>query len=362
MIYSRYFLLFIVYSVIGWIFESIYCTIHDKCWENRGFLYGPVIPIYGVGATAITVLVHMLMHAEHAELPPLQIFLICFFGSMVLEYSTHWALEKLFHACWWDYSNLPLNINGRICLPASLLFGLSGLGVIYGLNPILHTWSGEVSDLSAELGGMLMLVIFVMDATLTISALTNFEIHVRNAEQAWNDRMESAVNTAYTKTAGAVDAVQTKTAAAIESAQTRTAGAVSAVQTKTVAAIESAQTRTAGAVSVVQTKTAAAIESAQTRTAGAVSAVQTKTAAAIETAQTRTAAALGNARMTQEAYTSEAMKSIAGNMSAMHQSAIRRIKKVRVPGNPLHRELSECTHLYLKRHRSLDEKMEKASD
>ena len=63
-----------------------------------------------------------------------RIFLICFFGSIVLDYTTSWALEKLFHAYWWDYSDVICNINGRVCLPASIGFGLAGILVFYALD------------------------------------------------------------------------------------------------------------------------------------------------------------------------------------------------------------------------------------
>ena len=78
---SRYFVYFVIFSFFGWIYESIYCTIKSKRWENRGFLYGPLCPIYGAGGVGIT--------------------------AIVLEYGTSWTLEKLFHAYWWDYSEMP---------------------------------------------------------------------------------------------------------------------------------------------------------------------------------------------------------------------------------------------------------------
>ena len=116
---SRYFVYFIIFSCMGWIYESIYCTIRAKKWENRGFLYGPLCPIYGAGGVAITAIADFISAHTDATFTWWQIFLVAFLGSIVLEYGTSWALEKLFHAYWWDYSSMPLNINGRVCFPYS---------------------------------------------------------------------------------------------------------------------------------------------------------------------------------------------------------------------------------------------------
>ena len=75
-----------------------------------------------------------------------QIFLVAFLGSIVLEYGTSWALEKLFHAYWWDYSSMPLNINGRVCFPYSVGFGVAGLIVVYFIAPFTNLTSRKLSD------------------------------------------------------------------------------------------------------------------------------------------------------------------------------------------------------------------------
>ena len=92
---SRLFVCFIVYGFLGWIYESIFCILHDKSWENRGFLYGPCIPLYGVGAVVAQILF------VDAPLGKLQtsyfaIFMICAIGSFILEYGTSYVLEKKF--------------------------------------------------------------------------------------------------------------------------------------------------------------------------------------------------------------------------------------------------------------------------
>ena len=144
---SRYFVYFIIFSCMGWIYESIYCTIRAKKWENRGFLYGPLCPIYGAGGVAITAIADFISAHTDATFTWWQIFLVAFLGSIVLEYGTSWALEKLFHAYWWDYSSMPLNINGRVCFPYSVGFGVAGLIVVYFIAPFTKLITGWMSPI-----------------------------------------------------------------------------------------------------------------------------------------------------------------------------------------------------------------------
>ena len=80
----RYFVYFVVFSFLGWIYESIFCTVKNRQWENRGFLYGPMVPIYGVGASAL-VGVGELINTYVGSYTWWQIFLIGYVGSIVLE-------------------------------------------------------------------------------------------------------------------------------------------------------------------------------------------------------------------------------------------------------------------------------------
>lgn len=111
MIVLEYFIWF-----MGWVYESLAMTIWTGKWENRGFLFGPLIPIYGFGDITLTIVLSIY------HLSNLQVFILSVLGSVILEISTSILLEKLFHAYWWDYSGVPLNFQGRICLPASLGF------------------------------------------------------------------------------------------------------------------------------------------------------------------------------------------------------------------------------------------------
>ena len=151
---------------MGWIYESIYCTIRAKKWENRGFLYGPLCPIYGAGGVAITAIADFISAHTDATFTWWQIFLVAFLGSIVLEYGTSWALEKLFHAYWWDYSSMPLNINGRVCFPYSVGFGVAGLIVVYFIAPFTKFITGWMSPIWYEFFSLLLMGFLAVDLSL----------------------------------------------------------------------------------------------------------------------------------------------------------------------------------------------------
>ena len=99
---SKYFVYFVIFSVMGWVYESAFCTIKTGKWQNRGFLYGPLCPIYGVGAASITFIVDEAEAHGLSDQEWWKIFLIVFFGSIVLEYVSSYVLEILFYASWFD--------------------------------------------------------------------------------------------------------------------------------------------------------------------------------------------------------------------------------------------------------------------
>ena len=215
------FIWFVIYSIFGWIYESTYCTINERRWENRGFLYGPVCPIYGIGITFIILMWHVA-EARGIDLAWWQIFLCSFIGSIILEYSTHWALEKLFHAYWWDYSNMPLNVNGRICLPASLLFGVGGLAVVRLLYVPTLALTAEVSETFIEVISLLLMALIAADTAITVSALSRFARAAGRLNDSVNAHMEQFV-------AGAVEKGEAAAAGLAE----RRDGAVDAIDSLT---------------------------------------------------------------------------------------------------------------------------------
>jgi len=194
---NRYIVIFIIFSVFGWVWESVYCTARERKWANRGFLFGPLCPIYGCG-TLIGLAVYDLAGAGTLpELNAWQSFAAGFLVSMVLEYPTSWALEKLFHARWWDYSRVPLNINGRTSVPTSLAFGLASILLMKVLLP----WAdGLLSRLPPALMNALALLTVAelsADVTLTASSLTDFQKRVAEVEAGFQEHMTDLVARLY---------------------------------------------------------------------------------------------------------------------------------------------------------------------
>lgn len=198
MIISQYFNELIIFSFLGWVYESIYCTLKEKTWQNRGFLFGPICPIYGFGATGAVILFGRIIPAltNRTEPPIWQIFLICMIGTAVIEYSTSYVLEKCFHAVWWDYSHVPMNINGRVCLPASLAFGFAGCIIVHFVFPIVYKLEAMNIPLLTELTSLLFMAALTADVILSVSALTDLLAKVEKADQEFNIMMEGATEKA----------------------------------------------------------------------------------------------------------------------------------------------------------------------
>ena len=126
-----YFLLFMIYSVIGWCMEVTCKLIQYKRFINRGFLIGPYCPIYGYGAILITILLKKYIY------DPWVLFVMAILVCGTLEYLTSFFMEKIFKARWWDYSQRKFNINGRVCFGTIIPFGILGLFIMYVSNPFL---------------------------------------------------------------------------------------------------------------------------------------------------------------------------------------------------------------------------------
>ncbi len=198
MIVSTLFNEFIVFSFMGWIYECLFCTIVDKRWDNRGFLFGPVCPIYGVGAvTALTIFYRIAgaFNVDFQHTGIAYVFLICMFGTAVIEYTTSYVLEKVFHAVWWDYSNAPLNINGRVCLPASLAFGVAGVIIVRYFFPVVLMAENKLGKypVMTELVSLIFMAVFAADLVLTVQSLTDLLSKVEAAEKEFNIRLEGTV-------------------------------------------------------------------------------------------------------------------------------------------------------------------------
>lgn len=160
----HYFLLFLFYSVCGWILEVICKLVSDKKFVNRGFLIGPYCPIYGWGALIMTLLLQKYLD------DPITLFIMIILVCSILEYFTSYVMEKLFRTRWWDYSNYRFNINGRICLETMIPFGLFGFFIMYIVNPWIL---GVISQIPTTLLYIISILLFLI---ILIDTLTSFKI------------------------------------------------------------------------------------------------------------------------------------------------------------------------------------------
>ncbi len=162
------FVLFIIYSFLGWIIETIYCSINDKKFANRGFLVGPICPIYGTAAILMIIFLQKYINE------PLTLFVLAVVLCSVVEYIVSFIMEKLFNTRWWDYSKRLFNINGRICLSNAVCFGALGLLLLYFINPILLSLIFKMPLFLLNIIFISLLIIFLIDFIFSFSIISKF--------------------------------------------------------------------------------------------------------------------------------------------------------------------------------------------
>lgn len=147
---------FLIYSMLGWLVESIYMSVCNRKLTNRGFMRGPMCPIYGVGALTVYFLLRPVCH---------NIFLLYFSGALVatsLEYVTAKVMLRIFGEVWWDYSQKPFNYKGILCLESTIAWGFYTLGLFLflhkGVEYIVNSYSFQTGT---RLGSVLILIFSV---------------------------------------------------------------------------------------------------------------------------------------------------------------------------------------------------------
>lgn len=151
------FLVFLIYSFCGYILEIIFCSFSYKKIVNRGFLFGPWCPIYGVGS--LLILLTLLKYKY-------SIALVFIFGILItttIEYYTSYILEKIFHNKWWDYSDRKDSINGRICIGNMIGFGIGSLVIIYIAQPFILSFLGIFHQYILNILAIILALIFIAD-------------------------------------------------------------------------------------------------------------------------------------------------------------------------------------------------------
>lgn len=209
MLVAQYFNTFIIISFAGWIYECLYCTICEKHWENRGFLFGPVCPIYGSGFVLVMLFFgYMPFLKQGYNSPPWLVFLICAVMSAIIEYFTSLLLEKVFHAVWWDYNNMPLNLHGRISLPTTCAFGLTGIFVVRFFMPFLASLELIRFAEFNELLALIFMLLLGIDISLTVASLTNMMERMAGIQKAFDKRMQAGYELAASAPATVVNAAK----------------------------------------------------------------------------------------------------------------------------------------------------------
>ncbi len=162
------FLIFIVYSFLGWCLEVIFHIYTDKKLINRGFLHGPICPIYGTGS------VLMILFLTPLQDNIFYLFVGGFIVATILEYITGYVLEIAFDTKWWDYTNEKFNLKGYVCLRFSIMWGAASVFLMRVLNYKIQEIIYSIPNFMIEPLYNIILVIFVVDVTLTINSLIEF--------------------------------------------------------------------------------------------------------------------------------------------------------------------------------------------
>ena len=158
-------LYFFFYAFVGWVMETCYCSFLQRKYVARGFLYGPICPIYGVGVLL------MILFFKPLTGNPVLFYITAVVVMSAWEYLVGWFLETTTHVKYWDYSHIKYNLHGRICLPISLTWGVLSYIVIYWIHPHTEALFAQIAPwLSYVLCGAAIGVL-ISDATLTIRQL-----------------------------------------------------------------------------------------------------------------------------------------------------------------------------------------------
>ena len=156
------FLLFIITSIIGYVWEVIYYYIRHKGFVNCGTLYGPWLPIYGAGGILV------LLALKPLKKKPILFFLSTFFLAGIIEYSIAWYLETFQHMRWWNYSRRFLNLHGRIYLDGLLLFTVAGMVFAYYGAPFMKRLLNKINDKVLKVVCIILLVLFSIDFVYSV--------------------------------------------------------------------------------------------------------------------------------------------------------------------------------------------------
>lgn len=191
---------FIIYSVIGYIVETLYGIATKGVWESRqSFLYGPFCGIYGVGAVIMIIFLQFFSKNHNT------LFLGGFIIGSITEYIISFLAETFLHVKWWDYSHMPLNLNGRICVFFSLFWGFLAMYLMGWLNPkidkIIDRIKEKISVKKIKVLTVSTLIIISLDCIVTVAAINLFlvrMIEINDIDVSYREQVTKQYNKIYT--------------------------------------------------------------------------------------------------------------------------------------------------------------------
>lgn len=172
-------LLFFIYSFVGWCIEVTLKYRQFGRFINRGFLTGPWLPIYGSGAVLITL---SNLGVEQFESAYGTTFAISFVVCGIVEYAASYFMEKRFHARWWDYSQKPMNLQGRIWIGNLILFGIGGVAIVWIANPFFYGVLNNISLIIRQIIAGILAAVFITDYIVSHFVLKLVKVGVERSD------------------------------------------------------------------------------------------------------------------------------------------------------------------------------------
>lgn len=224
---------FLLYSFLGWVAEVAFHGFRLGKIVNRGFLNGPVCPVYGFAMVLILLSSRAIPLDESGRMNPWMAFLYGIVFATAVELLGGWMLDKLFHARWWDYSHLPLNFHGYICLRFSLLWGGAVVLVVEFLQPWLASLPSD-SLISESAGWRIMLVLYILyfiDLLVTVFTLAGL-----NRQLAQLDALRRSLRTVSDAMSETIGSTAIKTGEKLEEGKEKLAQGMDQLQDDLVSA------------------------------------------------------------------------------------------------------------------------------
>ena len=152
-----YIAMFFIFSFIGWVWEVCLYLVKDMVFVNRGVMYGPWLPIYGAGGVFIIALLNKLKHHK------VKLFISTMVLCGILEYFTSFVIEFFSNRSYWDYHDMQLNLNGRVCLAGLIAFDIGGFLGIFIVGPLIKNLMHRLGDKKAKIFCFVLITLFVID-------------------------------------------------------------------------------------------------------------------------------------------------------------------------------------------------------